>query len=363
MATLPTQSENQTGVVPESTTHHGRQGMQICLVPRLAGLGGMVSFQARLVDGLSRRGIPVSFDINDPHNTAVLVIGGTRHWPALWRAQQRRVRIVQRLDGMNWLHRKQKNSLRHYLRAEGSNLLLAFIRRRLATYIVYQSQFSQEWWQRVYGTVSAPSEIIYNGVDLAVFTPDGPEHPPSDKYRLLLVEGHLSRENIQGLENAIRLTELLHDHLHQPMELLVVGNVPESIRSRCPAPDGVAITWSGVVPREQIPAIDRSAHLLFSADLNAACPNAVIEALACGLPVTAFDTGALDEILKNAAGRVSPYGSNYWELQPPVLAPLVTAAADILANNEHFRRAARIRAEAGFGLDRMVDAYLSALSG
>jgi glycosyltransferase involved in cell wall biosynthesis len=387
-------------------SHPHSSTAQICLVPRLAGLGGMVSFQARLVDGLARRGIAVSFDLDDPANTAVLVIGGTRHILSLWRARRRGLPIVQRLNGMNWLHRKQKTSLRRSLRAEVNNLLLAFIRRRLATRIVYQSQFSHDWWQRVYGPVNIPDEVVYNGVDLSAFNPAGPEQPPFTCYRLLIVEGHLGAENTQGLENAVRLVELLQARLHtspgrgRPVELVVVGNVPADIRSRfaphtggsrfaphtggsrfaphtmgshdqSPASDatpaladdarGVEITWAGVLKREQIPAVDCSAHLLFSADLNAACPNAVIEALACGLPVVSFDTGALRELLQNDAGRVVPYGSDYWELQPPILAPLVEAASEILADNPRFRQAARARAEAAFGLERMLDGYLSAL--
>ena len=58
---------------------------QICMVPQLSGLGGMVSFQAKFIRGLQARQIPYSFDLSDPENSAILVIGGTRHLLALWR--------------------------------------------------------------------------------------------------------------------------------------------------------------------------------------------------------------------------------------------------------------------------------------
>jgi glycosyltransferase involved in cell wall biosynthesis len=103
--------------------------------------------------------------------------------------------------------------------------------------------------------------------------------------------------------------------------------------------------------------------LLYSADLNAACPNAVIEALACGLPVSAFATGALPELVTGDAGRLVPYGGDPWKLEPPAVPALVEAAADLLKDNDHFRRAARQRAEETFGLNTMVEKYLAALLG
>jgi glycosyltransferase involved in cell wall biosynthesis len=339
----------------------GKSPTQICLTPRLNGLGGMVSFQAKLVNGLQQRGYAITYDLNDPSSAAVLVIGGTRHLGALWRARQRGTRIVQRLNGMNWLHHKQPTPLRAYLRAEGNNLLLAFIRRVLANAIVYQSQFSHDWWQQVYHRLPTPSRIVYNGVDLDLYSPNGLHQRPADHLRVLLVEGHMGPGNIQGLENALGLVNRLRQEHQLPVELAVVGDVTPGLKAAIEARADSPINWCGVLRREEIPLADRSAHLLFSADLNAACPNSVIEAMACGLPVVSFDTGALRELVTGDAGRVAPYGSNYWKLEPPNLAPLAQAAAEALADNGRFRAGARRRAEAAFGLDPMVEGYLEAL--
>ena len=89
----------------------------------------------------------------------------------------------------------------------------------------------------------------------------------------------------------------------------------------------------------------------------------MIEALACGLPVLAFDTGALPELVTGDAGRVVPYGSDPWKLETPDISSLAEAAVEILSDQPCFRAAARKRAEDAFGLDRMVAAYLQALAG
>jgi glycosyltransferase involved in cell wall biosynthesis len=333
----------------------------ICILPELKGFGGPVSFHNRLIAGLNARGIEVHHNPNDPSCTGILVIGGTARLGALWRAKRRGVRIIQRLNGMNWVHRKRSTGLAHYLRSERNNWILRTIRRSLADTIVYQSEFARTWWQTAAGTVSARMRVIHNGVDLETYHPFGMHDRPKGHQRLLLVEGHLGGGNEQGLDNAVHLMQALNDRGRR-VELMVVGDVPPALRARYNVLSGSWISWAGVISSDRIPIIDRSAHVLFSADLNAACPNSAIEALACGLPVIAYATGSLPEIITGDAGIVVPYGSNYWNLEPPNIDVLADAAREVLANQVPYRRAARARAEEAFSLDRMVDAYVDVLT-
>jgi glycosyltransferase involved in cell wall biosynthesis len=348
---------------------------RICLVPRLNGVGGMVSFQHKLTDGLRARGIEVVYDLAEQPYQALLVIGGTRDLAGLRRARRKGIPVVQRLDGMNWLHRLGGNfrtGLRHFLRAEYGNFILRIIRSRLASRIVYQSEFVRGWWEREHGAIAVPNRVIYNGVDLLSYSPDGNEHPPQDRWRLLMVEGSLMGGYEQGLQVGVQLLERLTtahgSELGKPVELMVVGRVAEEVQRRwqdhlSPLATQARILWAGLAPRQGIPPIDRSAHLLYSADVNPACPNAVIEALACGLPVLAFDTGALAEIVPPGAGRIVPYGGDPWRLDPPDIPGLARGALEILRAGAAGRRAARQRAEAAFSLDSMVEAYLDFLGG
>ena len=338
--------------------------MQVCLTPRLSGVGGMVSFQGKLNQGLIKRDIEVNFNLNHPDNKAILVIGGTRDLPGLWRARQRGVRIVQRLDGMNWLHRKQRTGLRHYLRAEYGNILLEFIRRYLANHVIYQSEFVQQWWENTRGPARCAYSIIYNGVDLSVYSPLGSHNRPADHYRILLVEGSLKGGYDTGIQHAVSLAEGLHAQKAAAkisVELMIAGQVDQRVIDYWSNESEYSITWRGVIPQPSIPELDRSAHLLYSADINAACPNSVIEALACGLPVLAYDTGALPELVQNDAGRIVPYGGDPWELETPDLPALIAAAMEILQHQDDVRVAAREHAEASFDLDQMVESYLQAL--
>ena len=167
----------------------------------------MVSFAQKLRAGLAARGIQVTYDLADLPYEGVLVIGGTRQLVGLRRARRGGLSIVQRLDGMNWLHRHTRNGARHWLRAELANWLLAYIRESLATRVVYQSHFVQEWWQRTRGAGPKKHTVIYNGVDLKLFSPNGKDAPPKDRIRILMVEGNLQGGYELGLQSAVALAE------------------------------------------------------------------------------------------------------------------------------------------------------------
>jgi glycosyltransferase involved in cell wall biosynthesis len=334
---------------------------RICIIPKAVNTGGVTSFQTKLEAGLNARSIQVCYRLDETPFDAVLLTSTTPHLPGLLHLRQQGLRIVQRLDGINWLHRRLRTGPRHFLRAEYGNRLLALLRSRVVTHIIYQSGFASGWWTGQFGPERVPSVVIHNGVDLSIYTPDGAHERPTSAFRMLLVEGSLQGGYETGLATAIGLAELLTEKF--PLELMVVGCLSPDLQTASQKKSRVPILWAGLVPGDRIPTLARSAHLLYPADLNAACPNSVIEALACGLPVSGFATGALPELVTGDAGRLVSYGGDPWKLEKPDLPSLAGAAAEILQNNAHFRQSARRRAEEAFGLDTMVDLYLKVLLG
>ncbi len=323
----------------------------------------MVSFLNKFRQAAARRGIEITQSLADTPYAAVLVIGGTREILSLKRVQQRGVRVIQRLDGINWIHRRNPISIPHSIRAEYGNLILATVRRHVADAIIYQSAFSQIWWNDWYGDAGKPSMVVHNAVDLEQYSPKGPEQPPADVFRLLVVEGSLGGGYEGGLANAIHLAEAANALASRPVELVVVGEVSEPLKTEWQAGSKINIRWAGLVNREQVPSLQRGAHALFSADVHPACPNSVIEALACGLPVVSYDTGSLAELVTSEAGFIAPYGSDPWKLQQPIAAPLAAGLVKVFENQPAYRAGARARAGQAFNIESMTDHYLSVLLG
>ncbi len=349
---------------------------RICIYPRVESMGGVGSFRIKFSEGLKARGIEVSHDLDDPHVDLVLLLAGTRNLGGLRRVHQRGTPIIQRLDGINWVQRIRWTGFRYHIRAEYGNAALAFIRRVFADGVVYQSEFTHRWWEDWYGETRVPKTVIHNAVDLDVYSPviasEATRSPSQteeiassqkdvshndNKYRLLLVEGSMAGGLDAGLRWGVELAEMLSDIL--ATELLVVGRVDERRKAEILANAKADVRFLGVVPRESIPDIDRSAQLYFSAEINPPCPNAVIEALACGTPVLGFDTGSLAELVPPSAGRTVPYGGDEWKLEQPDISALAKAAQEILANQAEFSTGARKHAEENLGLDLMVDKYLA----
>lgn len=331
---------------------------RICILPRVEGPGGVTSFRLKFENGLRERGIEVT---SDPSQTgdAILVLAGTRHLRPLRKAKRRGTRIVQRLDGLNWLQRVRWMGPRYTIRAIYGNANLAYIRRRLAEHVIYQSEFVRRWWEDWYKPAPVPSTVILNGVDLTRYTPHGLHERPSGHYRLLVVEGSLAGGQNYGIYHAVSLASSLSKK--HKIELMVVGRVDGRTKNKLKNQTAFRIQFMDTVARDHIPWLMRSSHLLYSAEINPPCPNSVIEALACGLPVIGFETGSLAEIVRGDAGGLVPYGPDHWKLKPPDIPALAKAAEEVLDDQPRFRKSARERAEAAFDVEKMVEEYLKVL--
>jgi glycosyltransferase involved in cell wall biosynthesis len=329
---------------------------RICITPFVQGTGGMASFRLKFEQGLKSRGIDVTYNLDDKSD-AVLVIAGTRFLLDLKRVHQRGIRLVQRLDGINWVHHVKWSGIRYTTRAIYGNFMLSLIRERFADKVIYQSQFIKTWWEDWYGVANKPSQVIINGVDLDLYNPNGEHERPDNVYRMLLLEGSLARGLNSGLFHGVAVAEKLAEKF--PMEVIVAGTVDEQTQKKLQSK--VPVKFLGTIQREKIPHLIRSSHLMYCAEVNPPCPNSVIEALACGLPVIGFDSGSLKELVGDSAGVVVPYGANPWKLETPDISALALSAEKILLEQSQFRGAARKRAESEFGLDKMVESYLKVL--
>jgi hypothetical protein len=328
--------------------------MRVCLTPHHKH-GGPASFQARLQTEFQRLGVEATYDPRARPLDAVLIFAGTKDLPALAGCRRDGVRIVQRLDGINWLHRNRPGSPLRFVRAELLNLQLRLIRSLFTDRIIYQSGFIRSWWEGAFGTVRADARVIHNGVALDEYPASRTGHDRT----LLVVEGGLdfnppACEILRAVQQSVIRSGMLS-------RLCICARTLPGWEAEWAAFDPRPET-PGRIPREEVRARQARAALFLTMEINPPCPNAVIEALAAGLPVIGFDTGSAKELV-GEGGVLVPYEGDPWKLEiPRNLDALGKTARRVLDQWPEYSRRARGIAERSFDIRLIARAYLEALS-
>ena len=116
------------------------------------------------------------------------------------------------------------------------------------------------------------------------------------------------------------------------------------------------VDFAGRYAQRDAPALYRRAHVLLHPKVRDPCPNVVLEALACGVPVVHSASGGVPELVEDAGIGVS--SETTWERDvPPAPAELAEAVRTVLASLDSYRERARARAVEHFDLAPWVERH------
>ncbi|BCI52062.1 glycosyl transferase [Mycolicibacterium litorale] len=194
--------------------------------------------------------------------------------------------------------------------------------------------------------------VVPCGVDLDLFTPDGPRAERGARYRIVSVGRFVPRK---GFDVVVRALPAIPD-----AELVLVGGPdraqveadPEARRLRELAERlGVSdrLVFQGAVARADMPALLRSADVVACTPWYEPFGIVPLEAMACGVPVVAAAVGGmLDTVVHDVTGR----------LVTPKRPAEVAEAVNLLLHDEFLRQslgaAGRDRARARYSWDRVA---------
>jgi len=159
------------------------------------------------------------------------------------------------------------------------------------------------------------------------------------------------------LESALRTLARVVER-HPDARLLVTGRLvssPEPLLDELGLRGRVELV--GRYAQRDAPAIFRRAHLLLHTKVNDPCPSAVVEAMACGLPVVYAASGGTVELVEDEAGIGVPHGGDWGRDEPPAPDALADAVDAVLADLPRYREAARRRAVERFALGPWLDRH------
>jgi len=151
---------------------------------------------------------------------------------------------------------------------------------------IFQSNWSREKNYELGMRKSSYETIIMNAPDSNIFNREGKGQFNSKKVKLIATSWSANIRKgfdvYQYLDQSLDFTRY---------EMTFVGNSPINFKN---------IKWRKPVPSRELAKILKQHDIYVIASRNEACPNALIEALHCGLPAVARSTGAHPEIVARA---------------------------------------------------------------
>jgi glycosyltransferase involved in cell wall biosynthesis len=221
-----------------------------------------------------------------------------------------------------------------------------------ADHVLYQSEFSKRSADLFLGEPSGAWEVLYNAVDTDHFRPAG---EPAADGPVVLLGG--DQYQAYKLELGLRAFAVLHAS-HPGARLLVAGRLaagPEALLDELGI--AAAVELVGRYAQRDAPALLQRAHLYLHPKVNDPCPSAVIEALACGVPVVYAASGGTIELVGEKAGAGVPHVESWERQQPPAPEALAAGMERVLSDLPRYREAARRRAVERFALGPWLDRH------
>jgi glycosyltransferase involved in cell wall biosynthesis len=239
--------------------------------------GGGHQFLRALTGELSRRGLVVEENRISASTPACLFNSFNFDFHRLRRFSHRDARMVHRVDGPIGVYRGFD---------DGTDARILRLNHALADATVFQSRYSLNK-HRELGLELRDPVVIPNAVDATVFHPPAAPPPRADG-RLRVIATSWSDNPRKGSGTLGWLDEHLD---RNRFELTFVGRTAARFEhARVVAP----------VPSQELAELLRASDVYVAASQDDPCSNALLEALACGLPAAFLRSGGHPELVGDA---------------------------------------------------------------
>jgi glycosyltransferase involved in cell wall biosynthesis len=285
--------------------------------------GGGHQFLRALVGELERRGLTVELNRISRGTGVCLFNSFNFDFRRLRRFARSDVRFVHRVDGPIGTYRGFD---------DGTDARIAEINRTLADASVVQSRYSLDA-HRALGIDLIDPRLIANTVDPSIFHPP-PAREPLTGRRVRVIAASWSDNPNKGSDV---LTWLDANLDHERYELTFAGRAAGSYEH---------VRVLGAIPAETLAAELRRNDLYLAPSRNDPCSNALLEALACGLPA----------VFRASGGHPELVGEGGLPFEQPEEVP--TALDRLVAELDERRAAIRVQP-----LGAVADRYLEVLRG
>lgn len=235
---------------------------------------------------------------------------------------------------------------------EQQNKIMAQAYHR-ADHVFWQSDFCRRSADRFLGVRNGPGEILFNAIDVSRFAPVSEN---SSRPFTFLVTGKIGRHLGYRLASTIAgLAAARSSGLDARLTIAGWVEDPGAIRGLIDQ-YGLAnhVTISGPYSQDAAPAIYQSADAYVMTKYLDPCPNTVIEAMACGLPVLYSASGGVPELVGELAGVGLPVPEDWGMVHVPAAEAIADGMLEVATKHGAMSRAARERAVERFDIRNWI---------
>lgn len=317
----------------------------------LRGGGGPTIFMSRLRSEMAALGKVQTTLFLDPTAQVLLFANKVRN---PWRRP-----YVLRVDGIVF-----DSALREeVVQQRNAEVALGLAR---ASGVVFQSTFNERLVRTHLQVPNVPTTVIPNGVDLAQFHPAGRNMRAALGIRsttLVAVTSANWRAH-KRLDATIECFNRYRSEVNADSVLLVLGKPPDFATG---VPEGVRLI--GHVAPEDLPSWYRTADICLFFSWLDCCPNTVVEALACAVPVLCTNQGGTRELVERTRGGLvaeadAPFSFQRVRLyEPPQPSQVVLARrlVELVAKRSEIRHS-MLREEVGISqVARRYESFLQTI--
>ena len=237
----------------------------------------------------------------------------------------------------DWKKQNQKMSLAYHL----------------ADYVFWQSKFCRVCADEFLGKRKGEGEILYNAVDLKHFYPNGSLIEGEFTF---LITGKIENHLNYRIESAIMGLALT---IKQGLNVkLIIGGIIEnilSIRNLIEKNNlSEKVKFIGPYSQENAPKIYQSANAYVMTKYLDPCPNTVLEAMACGLPILFSNSGGVPELVGKKAGVPLDVKQDWNKIHFPSPENISLGMIEIIKKHNEMSKSARLRAEEKFDIKHWI---------
>lgn len=325
----------------------------IIFFKKLSSNGGPASFQKKFIYWLKIKKIKYDFlNSKNIFKSKIMIINsGTFNLPLLLISIIFKTKLVQRLDGFYDFSNIEINT--RTLKCFCINIIMQFIRKYLADYIVYQSLTSKKLWDKNFNKVGTKYSIIHNP-SFHNLSNIKINHKKRKYFDLVIVEG-----NIEDNAYNNKLFEIIHNissKLNFIKKVYIFGHIQKSFKKKLSIKKKFII--KNTVSHNQLKKFYHKNNLIFvGIEFNPCCSNSIIEANSFGIPSITLNTGSYRELIKNSGIQVDFNNINEQNLEKKLLNSLLK----IMKNYQKYNIRSKINSTK-FNPNNIFKKYIKSIS-